>query len=221
MPRHQLAPPIRSRRSGDEFVRQKQNSDAAGGTTTPPHTSPNGGEGGGWVSPPEASSKNPIETIKNMAAGLNPGERKRLLAELSLDAQHADRGASRDLDMWSQAVYEALVAANGGGAGGVPGPMVIKRLLSASSSWSAVRGFMSDAKLDTLKVTERQGVYRFLAGLVLKNARYISRRNEIPLTPKLMGTCATNIAAIFEAAFPGYVRCGLAHVVARQVVHSH
>ena len=79
---------------------------------------------------------------------------------------------------------------------------------------------MADAKLDKLAVPERQSVYNLLADLVVRHAHGISMRSAAPLSPKLVANCSNNVASIFDKAFPGYVRAGLAHIVARQLTRA-
>jgi hypothetical protein len=67
-------------------------------------------------------------------------------------------------------------------------------------------------------VVERGSVYRMLAALLVDHARSISDFTGAPLGPKLVGSCTGNIAGVFEKAFPGYVRAGLAKIAARQLV---
>lgn len=213
MPRSQLARPLRSDKPRDEFVKETKSR----GITHPP-TPPlplGGGEGGG-----ELPQHGAVAEIKKLAASLDPAARKQLLAELSLAASDADTGDVRDLDMWVQAVYWALVDANGGSAGAVPGPAIVKRALASSGGWSNVRGFMADAKFDQLKVAERQSVYALLAQMVVTQAQAIARNGYAPLGPKLVANCSQNIAGLFDQNFPGYLRAGLAHIVARQLTRA-
>jgi hypothetical protein len=56
-----------------------------------------------------------------------------------------------------------------------------------------------------------------LAKLVIENARWISRKAGIPLTAKLVANCATNVSAIFDQSFPGYLESGLTHLIAKQL----
>jgi hypothetical protein len=77
---------------------------------------------------------------------------------------------------------------------------------------------MADSGLDKLKVVERQSVYMMLARLVIDKAKYVASSSNATLGPRLVGTCAANIAGVFDAAFPGYLASGLAHLVAKQLV---
>lgn len=83
-----------------------------------------------------------------------------------------------------------------------------------------MRGFMADAKFDQLKVAERQSVYALLAQMVVTQAQAISRNGYAPLGPKLVANCSQNIAGLFDQNFPGYLRAGLAHIVARQLTRT-
>lgn len=215
MPRVTLAKPLRDELPRDEFVKKTE---GRGITLPPPPIPLRGGEGRGVL--PQTGCVDVVGEIKNLANTLGPTERKRLLAELSLDAADADTADVRDLDLWATAVYWALVAANGGSAGAVPGPAIVKRALSAAGGWGYVRGFMADAKFDTLAVPERQAVYKMLADLVVTQAQGISRNSHAPLGPKLVANCSQNIAGLFDQNFPGYLRAGLALVVAKQLVRT-
>jgi hypothetical protein len=124
----------------------------------------------------------------------------------------------RDLDMWAAAVYDALTATDRAQAEEGYGQLVVKRLLSPTSIWRPVQEFMRQAKLNELTVVERGSVYRMLAALLVDHARSISDFTGAPLGPKLVGSCTGNIAGVFEKAFPGYVRAGLAKIAARQLV---
>ena len=99
--------------------------------------------------------------------------------------------------------------------------MLVKRAVAAPTAWTPVADFMAASRLDTLQVIERQSVYRMLAGLVIERAKQIGSYNGAPLSAKLVATVASNVAAIFEAAFPGYLKAGLALVVARRLTGPH
>lgn len=148
---------------------------------------------------------------------LSPADRKTLLARLALAEQTAKQGTGRDLDMWAQAVYEALVQAVGTEAGAGQGPALLKRSLGLPAAWAPVVAFMEASKLRGLTVTERQSVYALLAKMVIQNARFISRKSGAPMSAKLVSNCATHVASLFDNAFPGYVASGLALMVARQL----
>lgn len=158
-----------------------------------------------------------VESVMESMAGLSVAELKQVLAHVSLLVSQPDPGQLRDKDMWSQSVWDAAVAAFGGSGGGLPGPLVFKRILAAPAAWEPVNEFMADSKLATLTVTERQAVYNLLAKLVLRSAQYVSRERDVPMSPKLLASCAHNLRSLFDQAFPGYLRAGLACVVAKSL----
>jgi len=158
----------------------------------------------------------PVDQLLDQAAKLAPELRKEFLARLALNAQTLPSGETRDVDMWAGAVYDAIVAANGGEDGGLVGPAQIKRSLAVPASWSSVATFMKTSRLDQLTVTERQSIYVMLASLVVGSARSVARKARIPLSGKLVANCATNVASIFDQSFPGYLESGLALLVAKR-----
>lgn len=217
MARTLLAPPLRDGRATTTYVKKSK---GAGNNPPPPPIPFRGGEGRG-VLPRAGTAEMKAEDVLSLANKLSPEQRKQLLASLALQEQTADPVKQRDVDMWAGAVYSGLVATNGGSPGGVPGPAVVKRILAAPSAWKPVDGFMEACKFDQLSVTERQSVYNLLADLVIKHAAQIAHRSKIPLSPKLIGTCSSNVASLFDLAFPGYMRAGLAHIVARRLISAN
>ena len=158
-----------------------------------------------------------LDQILEAAQGLPAGERKTLLAHLALSSQTSDTGAGRDLDMWAQAVYEAIGEAVGTDPRAGQGPALIKRTLGVPAVWAPVHAFMVASKLITIMVVERQAIYVMLAKMVVQNARFIARKSGVPLSARLVGSCAANVASLFDNAFPGYVASGLALMVAKQL----
>ena len=216
MPKITLTRPLRSPISygppAHHYSSKKQDN-----KITPP--SPLKGEVGGVNCFELSGGKNQVtvEDVLALASKLTEAENKTLLAKLSL-AQQTQSTQTRDLDMWSVAVYEAILAAQRGSDGAVQGPMLVKRAVSSHSNWSAVRDFMVASKLLSLSVTERQSIYQLLAKLVVQSARFIARRSGAPLSAKLVASCSVNVASLFDNAFPGYVASGLALMVAQQLI---
>jgi hypothetical protein len=213
-----LARPLRS---ATPYVRTAKKEEVVGNThPTPPPPSPHRGRGGGGGITRAAShvdtENQSVDDLLASIQHLPANQRKELLAKLSLNAQTLPSGEARDVDMWAGALYEAIVAANGGDGGGLGGPAQIKRLVAVPSAWANVANFMESSHLDQLTVTERQSVYGMLASLVVTNARYVARKSRIPLTGKLVANCATNVAGIFAQSFPGYLESGLALLVAKR-----
>lgn len=151
--------------------------------------------------------------------GLPKDKRKELLARVSL-AEASGSGKTRDVDMWSDAVYTALVRVLGGPDAVGVGPLPLRRLLGARSSWSAVEQFMESSRAMGLKVPHRLAVYHMLAGLLVSDARRRARFAGVPMTARFVANAAPNIAAVFDAAFPGYAAAGLAPLVAQRVASN-
>lgn len=159
-----------------------------------------------------------LADLLSLADQLPATERKTLLAHLALRGQTDESGQTRDKDMWAHAVYNEIVRAFGADGGAGQGPALVKRTLSATAVWAPVADFMRASKLDALTVTERQSVYVMLAKLVVEQALYVARNIGAPLGVKLVANAASNMAAIFDRSFPGYLQAGLAPIVARQLV---
>lgn len=166
----------------------------------------------------QANKEARVTVILGLAEELSPAQRKELLAKLALDESHAQIEKVRDVEMWSQAVTEALQTTGGPAGISGAGPAVIKRTVGSYAAWAPVANFMETSKLGNLTVTERQSVYMLLASMVVENARRIAYRSGIPLSAKLVGNCSGNISGLFDNAFPGYLESGLAMIVARRLV---
>jgi hypothetical protein len=164
----------------------------------------------------EEEKKPSLDHVKTLADQLTVAERKELLAYLA-SLQLDETGRGRDVDMWSQSIYDALTATIGTGGGGVVGPLAVKRLVAARSSWAYVETFMAATKLDELTVAERQSVYTMLARLLVDRAAAVAKHAHVPLTPKLVANNTGDLAAIFDEAFPGYAAAGLARFVAKRL----
>lgn len=179
-----------------------------------------GGEGG-FVRHAESNEKptNKVDELLNQAKLLTAKQRQELLDQLSL-ANKITRTADqdRDLDMWVVAVHAALVDVSATSDGSAYGKLLIKQLLAPSQAWRPVQDFMEQSKLCELKVVERASVYHLLADLLVQHASKVSERSGAPLSPKLVGNCTSGIASVFDQAFPGYLRAGLAKIAARQLV---
>lgn len=155
-----------------------------------------------------------VELLVNLANTLTKADRKNLLTRLALDQQTSPAGADRDMEMWVQAVHASLTASVGAGDGGVGGIIPLKRLLSTTSNWEFVDGFMQRTRFATLTVTQRQAAYNMLARLLVEHSHETAKAVHAPLTPKFVANRLPFLASIFDAAFPGYLAAGLAHLVA-------
>lgn len=181
-----------------------------------------GGEGGFIRSAEKQQQKeDAVATLLEQAQALTAKQRQELLDQLSL-ATRMTRSAEqdRDLEMWATAVYDALTDRVASSDGSGYGRLLVKQLLASSSNWRPVQEFMQDSGLHKMKVVERASVYRMLAVLLVDHARGIASRTGAPFGPKLVGSCAASISGVFDRAFPGYLRAGLAIVAARQLVRG-
>lgn len=175
-------------------------------------------EGGNKPRPSRPSSGDVVGQCADILRGLSRAEQKQaldLLAfQLATDQSHE---ASRDKDLWSGAVYDAVARALGGGAGGLPGPMLFKRVLAAPEAWQYVEGFMGTSGFSRAQVTERQAVYSLLARLLAEHALELNGKFGYPITPKMLGNLTQHLPTLFEEAFPGYLAAGLGMVVVKSL----
>lgn len=161
-----------------------------------------------------------LDQLLELANKLTETDRKQLLDQLALRQQKQPNRDDRDLNMWATAVYDALVASFGGGEAIGLGPLPLRKLLSATTAWGPVEGFMKQARFNELQVVERQAIYGKLAQLLVRHARTVARYADVPLSAKLVANCAPKIAGLFDAAFPGYLASDLALMVARQIING-
>ena len=159
-----------------------------------------------------------VTSLLEQASKLTKDERQQLLDQLALTNQLGSVAANnRDLEMWSQAVHEALGEAIGASGGDEYGLMLVKRSLAVSACWRPVERFMQISKLAELRVVERQAIYFMLARMLVEHAAYVSRKSGAPLSPKLVGSCTGSLPGVFDASFPGYLAAGLAPMIAKQM----
>src|SRR5205823_3450054 len=151
-----------------------------------------------------------LDYVKELAERLTKSERKELLDHVA-SLQLGDVGAGRDLDAWVQSAWTALVDAIGTGGAGMPGPLAIRGVLAARSAWAPV-GFAE------LTVAQRASAYALLARLLVERCQGVARAVGAPLTAKMVANSTGDLAAVFEAAFPGYLRGGTAKHVFRMLV---
>ena len=171
--------------------------------------------------PTEGKENQSTTSLLEQASKLTKDERQQLLDQLALLNQLGSVAANnRDLEMWSQAVYEALGEAIGASGGDGYGLMLVKRSLAVSACWRPVERFMQISELAELKVVERQAIYFMLARMLVEHAAYVARKSGAPLSPKLVGSCTGSLPGVFDANFPGYLAAGLAPMVARQMQAS-
>lgn len=160
--------------------------------------------------------KSKLSQLLDLAATLSAGDRKQLLDQLALDqlvTSERNLADSRDVDMWLRSIGTALQAALGGGSGTAYPPMVLKRTIGSLQNWEHVERFMHVAGLAELTVLKRQQAYNLLADLLVKHAIEIAGHTGAPLGPKLVANCVGTVGALFDRAFPGYLRAGMAGAV--------
>lgn len=157
-----------------------------------------------------------LEQIKQLPAE----EREEFLALLSLDVKSTST-QDRDADLWSSAVHTALQNALGSTlSGSAASPLVVHRTVATREILVGLRGFIKRAGLEREQVTARFAVYRLLADLAVNRASEVAKATGAPMSPKLIANCATNMAGLFDAAFPGYLRSGLASVVVNRLCNA-
>lgn len=165
---------------------------------------------GGTTKPVPLCSSTKVEEVKTLLAKFTKPELKELYDHLAFLVMEGDVGQSRDLDMWAAEVYSAMVAAIGTGGAGMPGPLAVKRVLAARTAWGPVHDFADAVGIADMKVAERQSCFRFLAHMLVARCREVAQHVHAPLTAKMVANNCGDIAATFDANFPGYAASGVA-----------
>ena len=153
-----------------------------------------------------------------MALQLSDKDQKWLLDQLALRLHSSRKKDSRDLDLWCTAIYEKLRKACAGGGYGM---LLVKQTMSQSAYWSPVQEFMENAGFMNIKVQERGAVYLLLGELVVEETLRVCRHKALTPTLKMVASVSVNVSAVFEDQFPGYISCGLAHLVVQQFRRRH
>lgn len=164
----------------------------------------------GFLSPPL-----PGADVERMSTS----ELKQALDRLALALQQRQQPSKQDRDLcsFSDAVHEKMSELLAGNLAGNAGPLAVRQLFQSPSTWGPILAFLERSGYLALSPAEKTVVYRFLAELVVRHAYTVSRRSKAPMSPKLVASCSGNIGGLFERAFPGYLRNGLAPVVARRM----
>lgn len=188
-----------------------------------------GGERGGPPSPSIEGRRGPnsppvgapdldnYQQALDLVEKLTGSDLKKLYDHLALRLATVE-APQRDLSMWATAVYDALTASNGGSGAGLPGPLAVKQLLGARSCWSYVESFARSLGAEELRPAERLSLYRLLANLLVLRCVDVARHARIPLSAKLVANNCSDIASVFESAFPGYVGSGLVGVLVKRLL---
>ena len=150
---------------------------------------------------------------------MSTSELKQQLDRLAMALQERQQPSKgdRDLCSFSDAVHEKISELLAGSVAGNAGPLTIRQIFQAPAVWGPILAFLERSGYLALKPAEKTVVYRFLAELVVRHAYTVSRRSKAPLSPKLVASCSGNLGGLFERSFPGYLRNGLAHVVATKL----
>jgi hypothetical protein len=157
-----------------------------------------------------------FDTLLEHVEKLDRKAAQQLLDQLALRMSISDRKLhDRDLQMWTECVHKELnKRVSGDDSFGIT---LVSKAVSEKAVWKPVEEFMQAAQLDGRTSVERRAMYAMLAELVLDEALHeTNRRGWHRLALKTVVDCAKSIATIFDYAFPGYLRSGLAFMVADQ-----
>lgn len=167
---------------------------------TPTHP-PKGGAKGGQ--PAVGGSGAGAEDLQQKLLALPEDQRQQVIEGVLAAQMLAGPEKTRELDLWGEAVADALLAVLGDAA---YGRLVIKQAVATRSAWTPVKRLAEAVGLLDLPPARLLSAFHLLAEMVVRYAR----QTRAPLTPKLVANCCQNITALFEQSFPGYLRSGLA-----------
>lgn len=183
----------------------------AGETKPPTPTLPRKGRGVGVVPP---CNPGLVEEMKTKAKLLSKQERKELADYLHYLALPTNRNtaapdtATRAEVLWGDAVAEELFKLVGGGPKTFPPTAALVTL--RRQVWAGIDSFIRDAGIPAHSSIEKISAYRVLARLLVLHAQGTADHVGAPLTVKFVLERASNMAAVFDAAFPGYLGSGMA-----------
>lgn len=146
-------------------------------------------------------------------------ELKKQLDALALVYQERQKPGSQDRDvgLFSDAVHQKLDELLAGNITGNVGPLAIRELFRVPGTWGPILAFLERTGYVALPPAEKAVIYGFLADLVVRHAYSVSRRSRAPMSPKLVANCSGNLGSLFDREFPGYLRAGLAKLVAKRL----
>lgn len=145
------------------------------------------------------------ERLTRELLALDDSSRERVLSAVLAAQALQGPQKTRELELWTDAVAEALVQALGGPGVAAFAPMVIKQTVGTRAAYGPVKRLCETIGLHRLTPARQMSAYRLLARLLIGYAR----QTKVPLSPKLLANCCANIAAVFEEQFPGYIQSGL------------
>lgn len=155
------------------------------------------------------------DKIQELFHTLPEVEKKQLLAALALTLKKstragvAERTQDRDVSMWWSSFYEALQGVVNSSAG-LPSPGQLQELYKAE--YEVVQKFMQDSKLRSLDVPQRLRVYQVLADILMLHCKRMTSYHDIPLSAKYAANNMQHLPELFDVAFPGYLRAGMARI---------
>ena len=95
--------------------------------------------------------------------------------------------------------------------------MLVRSQYQPAATWRPVVAFLTRTGWINMTPAEKARLYAFLARLVVRHSQRVARHSRIPVTLKLVVNCTANIGGLFEQQFPGYIKAGLAGVIARRL----
>lgn len=156
-----------------------------------------------------------IDEVLDHAMKLDRKQAKQLLDQLALRMQMTDKSLhNRDLEAWVSCVHNELNRELG--AENSYGIMQVRKALGEPECWRPVEAFMAAAGMESRTSAERRAMYMLLAELLIEHTRYETRRMKFGLVLSSVARYVVDLVAIFDDAFPGYLRSGLAFMVADQ-----
>lgn len=178
---------------------------------------------GGFTTPSRnlcpQQNKNSIPIMLTDINTLPLAELKAQLDRLALAYQERQKPSTqdRDLGLFSDAVHSKITDILAGNIAGNTGPLAVRELFRVPGIWGPILAFLQRTGYAELPPAQKVVIYSFLAELVVRHAYTVSRRSKAPLSPKLVASCSGNLGGLFEREFPGYLRSGLAKIVASRM----
>lgn len=156
-----------------------------------------------------------LDDVLDLALKLDRKAAKHLLDQLALRMQTTDKAMhNRDLETWSECVHHELNRDLG--AADSYGILQVRKAMGEPECWRPVEAFMRAAGLDHHTSAQRRAMYMLLAELLIEHVRYETRRQKFGLVLNSVARYVVDLVAIFDDSFPGYLRSGLAYMVADQ-----
>lgn len=170
---------------------------------------------------------NPVENVKQLCRALDVRQRKEVRDYIALldkeqkqavtSSTRASQVLTRDEEMWFASLQHHLAEITGS-------PTVERKLQAATlgsiqEGFACVHAFVQATGMGKSASYDRKALYNLLAGFVVEHAQHLAARISIPLTLKFVLQNVENVPALFDRAYPGYVRAGLACMVLDKVIN--